>query len=353
MADSDLSNADLVDADLVDTDLIDTDILIIGAGPAGLFASYYAGMRGLDVVLVDSLDHLGGQVAALYPEKFIYDVAGFPAVRGRDLIAGLAEQAASADPRILLGEECSTLEDQPDGTLIAATTAGTRIRCGAVLITGGIGRFTPRPLPAVDAYTGGGIHRVVGPAEEYAEHDVVIVGGGDSAVDWANMLAETARSVTIVHRRARFTAHESSVSRLHESSARVIMEAELVELLGDPAVEQVIVKGAKQDFLETIPASVVVPALGHIAALGPISGWGLRVKARQIEVGTDMSTGRPRVFAAGDITDYPGKVRLMAVGFGEAATAVNNIAVLLRPGEDVFPGHSSELPRAVGAGIGV
>lgn len=334
------------------SETIHCDLLVVGAGPAGLFATYYAGMRGLGVALVDSLGHLGGQVAALYPEKFIYDVAGFPAVRGRDLIEGLAEQALSAKPRILLDEECATLEDRPDGSLVATTVAGTAIHCGAMLITGGIGRFTPRPLPAVDVYPGGGIHRVVGPAEHYAGHDVVIVGGGDSAVDWANMLAETARSVTLVHRRARFTAHEGSVARLRGSAARVILEAELVELVGDPAVEQVIVKSAKDDFLETVSASVVVPALGHVASLGPIAGWGLAINARQIEVGTDMSTARARVFAAGDITDYPGKVRLMAVGFGEAATAVNNIAVLLRPGEELFPGHSSELPCAVGAGTG-
>ncbi|KRA24909.1 ferredoxin-NADP reductase [Microbacterium sp. Root61] len=328
------------------------DLLIIGAGPAGLFATYYAGMRGLSVVLVDSLTHLGGQVSALYPEKFVYDVAGFPAVHGRDLIAGLVEQASSADPHIILGEECSTVEDQVDGSIRVTTTAGTQIECGAVLITGGIGRFTPRPLPAVDVYRGAGIHRLVGPAVEYTEHDVVIVGGGDSAVDWANMLAETARSVTLIHRRAGFTAHESSVARLRESAARVVLESEISEVLGDETVRHIVIRNAKTGDVETVPASVVIPALGHIASLGPLSGWGLSIRGRQIDVATNMSTGRSKVFAAGDITDYPGKVRLMAVGFGEAATAVNNIAVILRPGEEVFPGHSSELSRPEPARIG-
>ena len=332
--------------------MLHCDLLIIGAGPAGLFATYYAGMRGLKTVVVDSLSHLGGQVAALYPEKLIYDVAGLPAVRGRDLISALVEQAQSAQPHTVLGEECATLEDQDDGSIIATTSVGTVIHCGAILITGGIGRFTPRPLPAVDAYAGDGIHRIVGPAEDYAGHDVVIIGGGDSAVDWANMLAETANSVTLIHRRGRLTAHESAVERVRNSRCRIITEAEILEVFGDPRVQHVLVKDAKQDDAEMVPASVIIPALGHIASLGPLVGWGLKFNGRQIEVGTDMSTDRSRVYAAGDITDYPGKVRLMVVGFGEASTAVNNIAVALRPNEELFPGHSSELPRLVAAEIG-
>lgn len=330
------------------------DILIIGAGPAGLFAAYYTGMRGLSCVLVDSLPHLGGQVAALYPDKHVYDVAGFPAVRGRELIAGLTEQALSADPEIILGEECSTLEELPDGTLVVTTTAGTEICCGAIVITAGIGRFVPRPLPAVDRYTGAGIHRVVGPANEYEQHDVVIVGGGDSAVDWANALAESARSVTLVHRRSAFTAHESSVAQLRESAARIVMESELAKLVGDEnGLTHAHIRNVKTGESETLPVSSVIPALGHIASLGPLTQWGLSITGRQIRVETDMSTGRHMVYAAGDITDYPGKVRLMAVGFGEAATAVNNIAFRLRPGEDIFPGHSSELVRPAVAAMGV
>lgn len=325
--------------------MIRCDLLIVGAGPAGLFATYYAGMRGLDTVLVDSLPHLGGQVAALYPDKLIYDVAGMPAVKGRDLIAGLVEQAKSARPHIRLGEECATIHDQEDGSVVVTTSSGTEIGCGAVLLTSGIGRFTPRPFPAVDAYTGDGIHRVVAPAEEYVGHDVVVVGGGDSAVDWANMLVRSANTVTLVHRRARFTAHESSVDALRASGCRIITEAEVLEITGTPSIQQVLVKGSDQDAIETLPASVVIPALGHIASLGPLLDWGLTIKGRQIDVGTDMATSRSRVYSAGDITDYPGKVRLMVVGFGEAATAVNNIAVVLHPDEDVFPGHSSELPR--------
>lgn len=332
--------------------MITCDLLIVGAGPAGLFATYYAGMRGLDTVVVDSLPHLGGQVAALYPEKLIYDVAGMPAVSGRDLIAGLVEQAASANPRYLLEEECTTAEEQSDGSIVVTTVSGKEIHCGAVLVTAGIGRFTPRPLPAVDAYVGEGVHREVGPAEDYADHDVMIVGGGDSAIDWANMLVESAKSVTLIHRRERFTAHESSVELLRGTACRIITNAEAVEVMGDPTVSHVIVKDHKNDAVETVRVSVVIPALGHIASLGPLATWGLEITGRQIEVNTDMSTNRPRIYAAGDITNYPGKVRLMVVGFGEASTAVNNIAVALRPDEDVFPGHSTDLPRLVAAGTG-
>lgn len=332
--------------------MIHCDLLIVGAGPAGLFATYCAGMRGLTTVVVDSLPHLGGQVAALYPDKLIYDVGGLPAVRGRDLVSGLVEQAQSAQPHIILDQECATLEDQVDGSIVARTSLGAVIHCGAVLITGGIGRFTPRPLPVVDSYPGRGIHRVVGPAEDYAGHDVVIVGGGDSAVDWANMLADTADTVTLIHRRERFTAHESSVEQVRNSRSRVIARAEIVEVCGDPAVQHVVVKNVDSNEAEVVPASVVIPALGHVAALGPLLRWGLDIKGRHIAVATDMSTGRARVYAAGDITDHPGKVRLMVVGFGEAATAVNNIAVLLRPDQELFPGHSSELPRLIAAGTG-
>lgn len=325
-----------------------TDLVIVGAGPTGLFATYYAGMRGLSVTLVDSLPQLGGQTGSLYPEKHIYDVAGFPAVKGRELVGGLIEQALSASPEILLGEECVALDDLDDG-LRVTTAAGTEIECGAVLVTAGIGRFTPRPLPAVDAFDGAGIDVIVQPPERYAGAEVVVVGGGDSAVDWANALAGHARAVTVVHRRGRFTAHESSVARLLAGGAAVHFDSELVEVHGSGAVEGVSVRNARTDTVTRVPASVIIPALGHIASLGHLTTWGMALQNRQIEVSTDMATSRARVYSAGDITTYPGKVRLMAVGFGEAATAVNNIAVLLHPEEDLFPGHSSEKRRAVAA----
>ena len=326
-----------------------TDLLIVGAGPTGLFATYYAGMRGLSVTLVDSLPQLGGQTGALYPEKYIYDVAGFPAVKGRDLIVGLVEQAKSAEPAILLGEQCVTLEDYGDG-LRVTTSMGTVINCGALLVTAGIGRFTPRPIPVVDAFTGAGVDVIVRPPEAYEAADVIVVGGGDSALDWAVALEAHARSVTVVHRRSRFTALDSTITELMRTSASVHMDSEIAALHGAEAVEAVTIRNTKTGDHMTVDASVVIPASGHIASLGPLMEWGLELQSRQIVVATDMSTSRPRVYSAGDITTYPGKVRLMVVGFGEAATAVNNIAALLRPGEDVFPGHSSEKIHAMVGG---
>ncbi|MFB8281144.1 NAD(P)/FAD-dependent oxidoreductase [Nocardia colli] len=323
--------------------MIETDVLITGAGPAGLFACYYAGLRGLRVTLVDSLPHLGGQTAALYPEKYIYDIAGFPAIRGRELIARLVEQARTADPRILLNHEAATLADLPDGSLILTTATGTRVHAGAVLVTAGIGRFTPRPLPALNGFTGRGVEYVVGAPEQYRDEHVIVVGGGDSAVDCANSLVAQARSVTVVHRRSRFRAHESALTQLSATSARMIVNSEIAAVHGNSAVQAVTVRDCLNDTTEQLDATILIPALGHIAALGPLTRWGLRMTGKQIEVDTTMATSRSRVFAAGDIATYPGKVQLIAVGFGEAATAVNNLTVILRPAQALFPGHSTEL----------
>ncbi|MFD6357426.1 NAD(P)/FAD-dependent oxidoreductase [Nocardia tengchongensis] len=322
--------------------MLDTDLLIVGGGPAGLYACYYAGMRGLAVTVIDSLPHLGGQTAALYPEKNIYDIAGFPAVTGRELVARLTEQAMTANPTVVLGEEALRLAEMPDGTFVATTANENSIHARAILLTAGIGRFTPRPLPALEGYTGSGVEHVLEAPHTYTDRDVVIVGGGDSAVDWANALAPHSRSVTVVHRRARFRAHESSVAMLRSSATRVLINSEISHVHGDTALEAVTIRDCASGTIERIPATLLVPALGHIASLGGLTSWGITFLGKQIAVDTDMATSRPGVYAAGDITTYPGKVALIAVGFGEAATAVNNIAVTLHPDEQLFPGHSSE-----------
>jgi thioredoxin reductase (NADPH) len=314
----------------------DTELLIVGAGPAGLFACFYAGMRGLTATLLDSLPHLGGQVAALYPDKEIYDIAGFPAVTGRALTERLVEQARTAHPAIVLGEQAVHLDADADAVTVT-TSFGRRIRAGAVLITAGIGSFTPKPLPALRDYRGRGVHYVVASPPEYTDQRVVIAGGGDSAVDWANTLVGHARSVTLVHRRSRFRAHARSLDTLRASTAEVLINCEITAVHGDDDLEGVTLTSAGYR-----RADILIPALGHTASLGPLLDWGLALRDRQIEVGTDMATSLDRVYAAGDVSTYPGKVRLIATGFGEAATAVNNIAVRLRPGEDLFPGHSTE-----------
>jgi thioredoxin reductase len=319
--------------------VVETDLLIIGAGPTGLFAAYYAGFRGHRVAVVDSLPELGGQVTAMYPEKQIFDVAGFPSVKGRILVDALVEQAATAKPEYLLDRTATGLVHHDNGVTVTCDD-GTEIRAGAVLITAGIGKFSPRPLPAGEGWVGRGMEFFVPSFEPYAGKDVVIVGGGDSAFDWALHLQGIARSIALVHRRDAFRAHERTVQQVRESDAEIITKAQVTELRGEGTLESVVIDVDGETV--TRPAQALVAALGFVADLGPLQDWGIEVSKRHIIVDAAMRTNLPRVFAAGDITEYDGKVRLIAVGFGEAATAVNNATVAIDPSAKVFPGHSSE-----------
>ncbi|WP_188195277.1 NAD(P)/FAD-dependent oxidoreductase [Nonomuraea sp. SYSU D8015] len=322
---------------------VDVDVLIVGAGPVGLFGAYYAGVRGLKTAVVDSLSQVGGQVSAMYPEKQIYDIAGFPAVSGRRLIANLVEQAAPYEPAYLLGQEAQRLEHGLNGRLVVKTSAGTEINAGAVIVTGGIGTFTPRPLPAGEEFLGRGLEYFVPDGADYAAKDVVVVGGGDSAVDWALMLHPVAASVTLVHRRAAFRAHHGSVERLKASPVEIVTNAQVTAALGGDRLERIELSTG-----HTLPCQRLVAALGFTANLGPLREWGLDLHDnRHLVVDSAMRTNVPGIFAAGDIADYDGKVRLIAVGFGEVATAVNNAAVHLDPAAQLFPGHSTDNPAPV------
>ena len=318
------------------------DLLLVGAGPVGLYGAYYAGVRGLSVAVMDSLPEPGGQVSAMYPEKSIYDVAGFPSVLGRDLVAGLVEQAGRYDPLYLLGHAATGLE--PDGTgFVVGSAQGARVRAGAVVVTGGIGTFSPRPLPAGEELLGRGLAYFVPSLAEYAGQDVVVVGGGDSACDWVLALAPVARSVTLVHRRRAFRAHAATVDAVHACGATVVVDAQVTALRAGPDGRLAEAEISGPGGTATLPAQRVVAALGFLADLGPIRGWGLELHDnRHLVVDTTMATSRPGVYAAGDITEYPGKVRLISVGFGEVATAVNNAAVHLDPEAALFPGHSTD-----------
>ncbi|NUT38015.1 MAG: NAD(P)/FAD-dependent oxidoreductase [Hamadaea sp.] len=317
----------------------DIDVAIIGAGPTGLFAAYYAGFRGLSTVVVDALPEPGGQITAMYPEKLIFDVAGFPAVRGRDLVHSLVEQANTFSPAYRLGVVAAGLAYGDDERPMLSLSDGEDYRCGSIIITGGLGSFKPRPLPAADHFTGEGLVYFVPRLADLAGKDVVIVGGGDSAFDWALALAEIAASVTIVHRRDKFRAHAATVDRVRALPVDILVNSQVTKIIGNGAVEAVEITAA--DGTRTRPAQTVVAALGFTADLGPLGTWGLTLDKRHILVDSTMATNLPRVFAAGDIVEYAGKVRLIATGFGEAATAVNNAAIVIDPGAHLFPGHSS------------
>jgi thioredoxin reductase (NADPH) len=316
------------------------DLLIVGAGPVGLFGAFYAGVRTLSTIVIDSLEEPGGQITAMYPEKAIIDVAGFPSVKGRELVEALVAQAAPHKPEYLLGHQAGELRTLEDGTFVVTTDTGIEITTRAIVITGGIGTFTPRPLPAGGEYVGRGlVHFVTDPASCEGE-DVVVVGGGDSALDWALMLLPIAKSVTLVHRRAEFRAHPHSVEQVLASPVRVLTDAQVSGVRGEPNVAEVDidVKGE----ITTLPCQKLVAALGFTANLGPLESWGVEIHKRSIAVDSAGRTNVPGIFAAGDIVEYPGKVKLIVSGFGEVATAVNNVAAYLNPSVSAFPGHLSD-----------
>ncbi len=318
------------------------DVTILGGGPVGLYAAYYAGFRTLRTKIVESLNALGGQVTALYPEKWIYDVAGFPKILGRTLVDNLAEQAMQYHPTVCLGQTVGALAVQPDGTLQLASD-GTAHLTRTLVITAGIGAFHPKTFknPLIDGFEGRGLYYFVRSFQDFKDRRALIVGGGDSAVDWALGLVGIARSITLIHRRDEFRAHEDSVQKLLTSPVQVKTFYELRRLEGDPQVERAVIYQNKTNADETIEVDAVIASLGFLSTLGPIQGWGLELEHDSIHVNTRMETNLRGVYAAGDIVTYPGKVKLIATGFGEAATAINNAAAYINPKASVFPGHSS------------
>lgn len=315
------------------------DVAIIGAGPAGLYAAYYAGFRGFTITLLDVLPELGGQISAMYPEKNIYDVAGFPAIKGQHLVDGLVAQAKAFTPTIVLGECVTELKESPDAITLT-TDAGREISAKVCIITGGIGSFTPRELPSGNDYIGKGLVYFVPRLEDHRNKDVVIVGGGDSAFDWALSLHGIARSIKIVHRRDAFRAHAATIDQVKALDIELIINSEVSAVSGDGHVAAVTVTN-KDGSARELECQTLVAALGFVANIGPIADWGLDIEKRHIVVSSTMQTNLERVFAAGDIATYPGKVVLISVGFGEAALAVNNAVPLIDPSQGVFPGHSS------------
>lgn len=316
-----------------------TDIIVIGGGPAGLFATFYAGMRQASVKLIESMPQLGGQLAALYPEKFIYDIAGFPKVRAQELVDQLIKQANQFNPTYCLDEKVLQVSKKGDHLFEIVTSKGVH-HGKSVIITAGCGAFEPRRLPNPEAskYEGKNLHYFVTDMEQFRGKEVVIAGGGDSAVDWALMLEPIAKQVTLIHRRNQFRAHEHSVEQLMKSSVRVITPREILNLTGEDRIESITIGNKKEGPLETLALDDLIVSYGFVSSLGPIKEWGLEIEGGAIKVNTRMETNIPGIYAAGDIATYPGKVKLIAVGFGEAPTAVNNAKQSFDPSARLHPG---------------
>jgi thioredoxin reductase (NADPH) len=329
------------------------DITFIGAGPTGLFGAFYAGLRELRVKIIDALPQVGGQLIALYPEKQIFDTPGFVAIRSKDLVGNLAEQATQWKPTLALGERALRLDRVP---LPGGAESDTCWRIGTdkaehlsrtVILAAGIGAFEPSKLAneSVSRFEAKGVTYLVSDLQTFAGRRVLIIGGGDSAVDWALALEPITQSVTLIHRREGFRAHDSSVNALKASKVDVRIFYELRELRGDDRVRQAVIFDNRTQEETALEVDDVILALGFKADLGPIREWGLEtIGRRYVKVNNHMETNLPGVFAAGDLALQEGEdpLNLIVVGYGQVTVAVNYAYTVVKPGGKVFPGHSSE-----------
>ncbi len=320
------------------------DITIIGGGPSGLFATFYAGLRDVKTKIIDSLPQLGGQLAALYPDKYIYDIPGFPRVLARELVERQVEQAMQFSPAVCLNEKVIGLRPRQDGFIELSTEPGNTHLTRTVIIAAGVGAFVPRSLdiPDIKKMEGKGIYYFVQDLETFRDQRVLVVGGGDTALDWAQSLLGVASEVTLIHRRGTFRAHEQSVKDILLSSAHVLPYYEMQALFGDEHVEAVTVFDNRTGEETTLDVDAVVMGLGFLANLGPIKEWGLEIIKNSVLVDATFRTNLPGVYAVGDIATYEGKLKLIATATAEAAVAVNNAKNFVDPAAKVSPGHSSD-----------
>jgi thioredoxin reductase len=324
------------------------DITIIGGGPTGLFGLFYAGMRGVTAQIVDALPQLGGQLTALYPEKYIFDVGGFPKVLAKDFVKSLSEQALQFKAATHLNETITGL-DRRDGQF-ALQTEQSEYPSKAIVIAAGIGAFSPRRLPQAVAHPwyGRGIYDVVIDPDTLRGQRIVIIGGGDTAFDWAHQLLGRAEAITLVHRSDRFRAHAATVNEVQRAviEGRMAMHTfhELLDIRSEgDRLTGIVIRETRSKVEREISCDVVLPMLGYVSDLGALAEWGLTLEKEEIVVNSCMETGQPGIYAAGDVTTYPGKLKLIASGFGEAATAVNQAVHWIYPDKKVAPQHSSNM----------
>lgn len=345
--------------------MIKTDILIIGAGPTGLFAVFEAGLLKLKCQVLDALPQPGGQLSELYPKKPIYDIPGFPEVLAGDLVDNLMEQIKQFEPGFTLGERAETIVKQEDGTFIVTSNAGTQFHTPVVAIAGGLGSFEPRKplIENIEYYEDKGVKYFIKNPEEFRNKRVVIAGGGDSALDWSIFLADVASEVTLIHRRNEFRGALDSVEKVqelkNEGKIRMITPAEVVGINGTNHVESIVLDedGAQR----TIETDYFIPLFGLTPKLGPIADWGLEIEKNAIKVNNslDYQTNIPGIFAIGDVNTYPGKLKLILCGFHEATLMCQAAYQIINPGKryvlkyttvsgvDGFDGTRKEAPKAV------
>jgi thioredoxin reductase (NADPH) len=347
--------------------MIETDILIIGAGPTGLFAVFEAGLLKLKCHLIDALPQAGGQCSEIYPKKPIYDIPGFPEVLAGDLVTNLMEQIKPFQPGFTLGERAETIEKLEDGSFVVTTNKDTKHHAPIVAIAGGLGSFEPRKplLENLNKFEDNGVAYMIKDPEVYRDKKVVIAGGGDSALDWSIFLADVASEVTLVHRRNEFRGALDSVEKVQElknqGKINLITPAEIIGLQGENSLESVLIRrttNAIEDI--TLEVDAFIPLFGLSPKLGPIGDWGLEIEKNAIKVDTfDYQTNIPGIYAIGDVNTYPGKLKLILCGFHEATLMCQSAYQKIFPdkkyvmkyttvgGVNGFDGSRKEAPKAV------
>lgn len=327
------------------------DVTIIGAGPTGLFAAFYAGLRDMRTKIIEALPEPGGQLAVLYPEKLIYDVPGHPKIMAKDLVQELLQQLHLFEPTFVFDERIDTLtrttvEDGEEVWRLGTATGAHFSR--TVVLSAGVGAFVPNKLdrPGIDQYEGKGVYYFVKDKRPFRGKNLLVVGGGDTAIDWCLNLKDWASQITLIHRRDGFRAHESSITAVKTAGIPMMTFWELKRVWGEGRVQKAIIYENRTGEERELDVDAVLLSLGFKAALGPISSWGLAMAdARHVRVDGFMETNLPGVFAAGDIASVDGSepLNLIVTGFGQAAIAANAARRRVHPGERLFPGHSSEL----------
>ncbi len=310
--------------------MIQTDILIIGAGPVGLFTVFEAGLLKMRCHLIDALPQVGGQLTEIYPKKPIYDIPGYPSVLAGDLVKNLMKQIEPFKPSFTLGERAETIEKLENGQFVLTTNRGTHISAPVICIAGGLGSFEPRkpPITNITDFEDKGVEYIIRDPEIYRNKKIVIAGGGDSALDWSIYLADIAAELTLVHRRNDFRGALDSVEKVHHlqeaGKINIITQSEVIGLNGNGKLNEVVIKHDKEGEI-TRKTDHYIPLFGLSPKLGPIANWGLQIDKNAIEVNTlDYSTNVEGIFAIGDINSYSGKLKLILCGFHEGTMAVQS-----------------------------